>query len=444
MDENADKMQLNETLDENADKMALNETLDELSDKMALNEMMREKTADPIWEEHIQKEAAKKKMGIGKILLSIIAAIIATIAIAAGVFLFSPGLQMKVMTEYVMRNLRNYNWEGLQMEDPVKSGLYEALGQDKDESVETLYSFMKDSASKITWKLSEIDKENRTSTVDVTYEGAGTFVEEYANNLGDYIVKRLDDGSLKVEDLMNILTVMPDEDNAGLMKDALEKSGESEPVKVETQMTINFDKEARICIPTGSSSEVNDIATSGLLGNMEGIVDDVAKRMIPQIVELVFKSIKEFDQEKIESYAGAKLSEIMGIKENSQMYATLINYLTSCNEQLVYQVGEYDEENRSISVECSYLNSHKVITQFLKYCTIYAIQHFRYPIPTQEICNTYMIASIEEAKDDRLEETVTITFDEKDYSKFEISDNLANVVSANLGTELKTLGKFMP
>ncbi len=384
----------------------------------------------------------KKKMGKGKKLLIILAGLILVMLAATGVLFLNKNLQMKLMTNYVMKNLSGYQWSALKMEDPVTPALQDAFGEDHKKSVDTLYGYLKDSAGKMTWKMVEADPEQMTAKVEVEYVDGSSFMTEYGNGMGDYIVKSIDENTMTVSDIMNVLTIISDEDNSALLTEARKNSEEKTDMKKAT-LTINFSKKYGLFIPKGTSDEVLDVATAGLSSSLEDIQDVVAARMIPQIVDRVFGIIQTFDETEIKKYTGKSIEDLTGMNTDNVLYKVIYNYLKSCGAEMEYTVGDYDQSTGAIEVECSFLDSKNVVSQYLKNLAYYAITHLKSPVPGEEDNAALLQETAESADKERIQKTVTITFDPENYSKFQVSDEIYDVVTANLNSEIQSIAQYL-
>ncbi|MCQ2507556.1 MAG: hypothetical protein MJ097_02065 [Dorea sp.] len=392
------------------------------------------------------KAKVTKKFSLKKLILGTLATILVCLLLAVLTILLSPGIQMKFMTNYVMENLRTYNWSALQMEDPVRPGLVEAFGQNNTESVDLLYAYMKEAVADTTWEISEINKEDLTATVTVRYTDRSAFLTEYGKRLGDYIIRRLDDGTMKMNDMTNILNLISDEENQKLMNDSMERVFEETLGIASRQLTtmdVHFERNHLICIPTGTSEEVNDVASAGMISKMDGMTNVVAARIIPQVIDRVFKAIQEFDEAEIEKYTGSKISEFLNMKEDDQLYQVLVEYLRACAGKMTYQVGDFDQETGKIEVNCSYLDSKNVITRYVKLLAKYSLQSLLTKKPGKIDNAMILKEATESADEERQACTVTITLDTKNYGSFDISDEIMDVVSANLYSEMSELMKYI-
>lgn len=368
-----------------------------------------------------------------KIIAIVLASLVAVCGGAAALVLTHPEAQMTFMTNYVMGSLRDYRWSNLQMEDPVTPSITEALGDDHPESIAAMYTFLKDSAGKMTWEISDVSPADLTATVDVTYVDGTDFLSGYSAGLCDYIMDGLNAGTLEMNGLMNVLDVISDADNSALFTAAAQQTGNATR---STTITIYFEKKTGVYLPLNTSDEVNDVASAGLFSQLDGIVDQVAANLIPRIVDRAFRSIQRFDEAELEALTGSTMSELLGIGEDSPFYTPLVEYLRSCAGKIIYSVGPYRKATGTVEVACSFLDSQNVISGYLKGIAGYVFSHLTNPIPTDEANAQLLRDAIYAAEEKRVEKVVVITFDPENYGSFEISDEISDVVSANLQSEL--------
>lgn len=369
-----------------------------------------------------------------KILALILGGAVAAVGCAAALVLTHPDVQMEYMTNYVMKNLKEYNWSALKMEDQITPALTSALGEDHPESVSAFYGYMKDSAGQMTWEITATDPETLTSQVEVTYVDGVDFLDHYSAALCDHIMDSLEDGSLQLEDVMNVMEIIPDETNRDLILSSVEQS---DPTKTKTAvMTLQFTKQYGVCIPKGTSDEVQDVVSAGLFNGMNGMRDRMVEQLLPRIVDRVFRTIQRFDEGELEALTGSSLSQMLGMEEDSPLYTPFIQYLRSCAAKMTYSVGDFRMEEGEIKVDCSFLDSKGVIQRYLEGAAGYIFSHLTNPIITDEVNTQLLESAIQASDEERVEKTVTITFDPEDYSKFSVSDEIQDVVSANLNSEI--------
>ena len=113
------------------------------------------------------------------------------------------------------------------------------------------------------------------------------------------------------------------------------------------------------------------------------------------------------------------------------------DYLKTCAAKMEYTVGEYSDETSSIEINCSFLDSKNVISEYVKKVSAYAIKHILSPIPSAEDNAMLLKEAAESAGENRVEKTVTITFNPDNYGDFSVSDEIKDVISANLNTQLQ-------
>lgn len=374
-----------------------------------------------------------------KILAVLLVGILALTGAGAAFVVSHPDMQMEVMTNYVMENMKGYHWSAFRMEDPVTPALTQALGEDHPESVSAFYNYMKDSAEQMTWEIVSTDPQNLTAQVEVTYVDGVDFLQHYSDALCQHIMDSLEDGSLEQSNLATLMTALPDEKNRDMIVDSAEKS---DPTKTQTAtMTLQFAKQYGLCIPQGVSDEAMNVASSGLFQGIDGMKDMVAQRLIPQMVDRVFQTIQRFDQKELQTLTGRSLEEMIGMKQDSPLYQPFFNYLHSCAGKIRYTVGAFQKEEGKIEVECSFLDSKGVIQRYLEGAGSYIFSHLTHPVITDEVNARLLEEAIQASEEERVKKTVTITFDPTDYSQFSVSDEIQDVVSANLNREISGISE---
>lgn len=371
--------------------------------------------------------------------LGLLAALAAAAAIAFAVVVTHPAQQMSFMADYVMGNIRDYHWSALKKEDPVTPALETALGEERSESIAAFYGYLKGAAGEMTWEITEIDPAQLTAQVEVTYPDGLPFLTAYAEGLGDYILSALDSGTMQLSQAEQVLDFIPEEDNAALIAAAAQQKGE----QLSTTVTVHFNKKMGLYLPQNVSGAVNDAASAGLFSRLDVLSDLVAQRLIPGVVERTFGALVRFDEAELSALTGKSMSEMLGISEDSPLYAPFVGYLRSCAGKLEYTVGEYDPLRRCVKVECSFLDSENIIQRYLRSAAAYLIAHLFDGGLTDEANAMLLQNAIDEAEEERVEKTVTITFNGDDYSDFTVSEEIEDVVSANLRSELNELLAMM-
>lgn len=373
----------------------------------------------------------------------IIAIVLCSLAVvcgaAAAVILTHPQQQMTFMVDYVMRSLRDFHWSALSMEDPVRSPLTEALGEENPQTVDALYTYLKDTAGKMTWEITATDPLAGTAEVAVTYVDGTDFLDRYSAGLTGYIMDAIDSGTMELSGVMDVLEVISDEDNSALFTAAAQQA-DTETSQTVT-VTIYFEKKMGLYLPQTTSDEVNDVVSAGLFHQLDGMTDRVAALLIPRIIERAFHSIQRFDVAELEKLTGNSLSELLGLPEDSPFYVPFVDYLRSCAGKIIYSVGPYRSDTGTVEVACSFLDSQNIVSGYLKKLTAYIFSHLTSPIPTDEENAQLLRSAIDDAEEKRVEKTVTITFPPENYGEFTLSDEIRDVASANLQSEVGGLLK---
>lgn len=373
----------------------------------------------------------------------IIAIVLCSLAVvcgaAAAVILTHPQQQMTFMVDYVMRSLRDFHWSALSMEDPVRAPLTEALGEENPQTVDALYTYLKDTAGKMTWEIISTDPLAGTAEVAVTYVDGTDFLDRYSAGLTGYIIDAIDSGAMELSGVTDVLEVISDEDNSALFTAAAQQA-DTETSQTVT-VTIYFEKKMGLYLPQTTSDEVNDVVSAGLFHQLDGMTDRVAALLIPRVIERAFHSIQRFDVAELEKLTGNSLSELLGLPEDSPFYVPFVDYLRSCAGKIIYSVGPYRSDTGTVEVACSFLDSQNIVSGYLKKLTAYVFSHLTSPIPTDEENAQLLRSAIDDAEEKRVEKTVTITFSPENYGEFTISDEIRDVASANLQSEVGGLLK---
>lgn len=375
-----------------------------------------------------------------KLLLGLVTALL---LLAAGCAFFfwgrGPEAQMKTGCDLLFTCLRSYRFDLLRQEDPVESALAQTLGEEKPQSAAWLYDTLKEHTSHITWEVLAVSPETASAQVEVTYPDAGSGMDSYAEGLAEQLVSGVAEGTISLGDDLAGLTFLDDEENLTLLRTALEGAECPDATAV---VTVSFTRKYGIWFPDGVSDEVRNVVSAGLSSRMTALPDEVAALAVSGIVEHMFGLIQSFDTEALESLTGQSMSQLIGVREDSPLYEPLLDYLRSCAAQLTYTVQPLDTKTCSVAVDCQYPDSQSVLQAYLEGLGAYMATHLSDPIPDDAASSQLMEEAVKNAAGEgTVSKTVVITFEQGDYSRYTVSEEIRDVVSANLYSEVSDLLK---
>lgn len=366
----------------------------------------------------------------------------ALLLLAAGCAFFlwgrGPEAQMRTGCQLLFCCLRDYRFSLLQKSDPVEAALTQALGAEKPQSARWLYDRLKEETARITWEITAVSPESASAQVAVSYIDAGSRMDAYAEGLAEHVVSGFADGTLTLGDDLTGLDFLSDGENLALLQSAL---GDDETYSsADTVVTVSFTRKYGVWIPSGVSDEVRDAVSAGLSGRMDALPDEVTGLAASGVVEYFFRLLQRFDTDALESLTGQSMSQLMGVEEDSPFYEPLLSYLRSCAARLSYTVQPFDAETHSVRVDCRYPDSQTVLQAYLEGLGAYMAAHLSDPIPDDAASRQLMEEAVENAAEgETASKTVVVTFDPEDYSKYTISDEIRDVASANLYSEVSAL-----
>ena len=402
-------------------------------------------------------EKIKNKTRPLKIILGILGGILLLLLL----LIYVPGSngQMHFLSNFLMNKVKTYDLSLVLGNHGVKEMILDELGDDYEETADVLYEYLADTAGEMTWEITGTDTDALTTTVHVTVIDGTDMLNAYLDKVCDEIVLKVADGDIdtsRMESLSNLLT---DSENADILTKAIEETASEDKTDEaaakdskdtgisakasgakEYDVTIYFKKQYGIAIPYDASAEMYDVATAGLYSELGSITDSVPKIFIPKMVDYVFSRIRDFDIEALADLTGTSFEDAFEADTDSAFYQAIMNYFKVCASQITYDVGEFNGKDHTITVTCTHLDSTKVLSSYISLSFDYAISHWQDPSPSDEDMGTLFEQAAESQESDAIvERDVVITFDPDDYTKFTISDDIYDVLSANLYSKLAVL-----
>lgn len=372
-----------------------------------------------------------------KVLLAVLLVILIAAACVAGFFALRPDLQMKLMADYMFRNISEYNWELLIGSDPVMAALEETLGEDKPETCSAVYNMLKSHAGELEWNIVKIDKESASLQAELTYSDGSPMLAAYADELSAYICDGIRDGSFALDEAENIIAVIPDETNAAMISSAgaVPLTGRQSSVA-----TVWFEKKIGfVYVPGTISDELNDAVSCGLISGLETMPELVTASVVRGMMENVFADIKAYDIENLGKLIDEDMSSAAVITGYPMLSSAIHDFMAQRAAAIDYSIGEYDMQSKTIPVECSYTDGSAVLSEFMSAVTRYAFTHLlTNPVPDDAALSELFKEAAAAVTDyPRIDKTLIFRIDTEN-GEFSVPPALADAVTANLAS---TLGK---
>lgn len=374
------------------------------------------------------------KLVLSALLLIIVCAL-------AALFVISPETKMGLMTDFVLGRVSKFEFETLMGRDPVREELESKLGPELNETQDAVYAVLKNKAAELSWELESADTTALTATVRLEYTDTDPMVESFISLLSDMLINELCEGTIELKELKTAFENVDDKKLSELITAAGEAEGGD---RKSCLCTLSFEKRwgGLVYLPVDVSAD----AFAALGGELddETLREKLTAELIRALITEIFDDIRSSDTQTLSKLTGIDLTKTFEIDGYPMLSAAVESFIAAGNSELIYEVGEYDTESKTISVDCTYADASPVLEDFVTSVSLYALKHIlTNPIPDDEtLALLFTEAAAKQGDFERRTDTLSFVID-IEQSRILIPDGLSSAATAGFASLLASLAKLI-